>query len=65
MKEQIQAVANRLGMSAADEYAARTLQVYRKCAKDRKHFAHIMPFRPHFVRALLYLRKYFRGWSAS
>lgn len=60
MKEQIETVKQRDGVEAANQYAKQTLSVYRRSAKDRKHFAHIMPFRPHFVRSMIYLRKYLK-----
>jgi hypothetical protein len=58
VKEQFEAVLRNQGLAEADLYAARTLKIYRKCAQDRKHFAHIMPYRPHFVRSILWLRRY-------
>lgn len=60
VKEQLDTVFHRDGLDAALEYAEQTMKAYRRCAKPqangKKHFAHVMPFRPHFVRSILYLR---------
>lgn len=37
---------------AANRNAAR----YRNPETGRRHFAHVMPFRPHFVREMLWMR---------
>lgn len=34
----------------------RQLLANRKAARDRRSFAHLMPYRPHFVRDILALR---------
>lgn len=61
MKEQLDTIFRRDGLSATLDYAKQTLSVYRKCARPqpngKKHFAHAMPFRPHFVKSIIYLRR--------
>jgi hypothetical protein len=65
MLEQIQLVAQRDGPVFALAYARQSLRVYRQCARPqrdgKKHFAHAVPFRPHFVRAILTLRRVVRA----
>lgn len=60
MTKQLKAVDDRDGFDAMLAYAARTLAIYRECARPqrdgKKHFAHIESFRPHFVRSILQLR---------
>jgi hypothetical protein len=60
VKEQLDVVFRRDGLPAALDYAKQTLEIYRKCARPqrdgRKHFAHAVPFRPHFVRSIIHLR---------
>jgi plasmid stabilization system protein ParE len=63
--EQIEWVVRRDGEAAARQYAEQTLRQYRAAAKPqpdgRQHFAHVMPFRPHFVRSIVLLRQYLRA----
>ncbi|MEO8407939.1 MAG: hypothetical protein ABI476_05860 [Oxalobacteraceae bacterium] len=69
MKIQIEAVRMRDGDAAATAYARQTLAIYRKCVprlpNRQQHFAHHWPFRPHFVKAMLYLRAYLRTAPGS
>lgn len=64
MKEQLETVFKREGVEAMFLYARQTLSVYRKCARPQangtNHFAHLMPFRPHFVRSIRQLRTILR-----
>lgn len=64
MRKQIDVVAARDGAHAARAYAEQTLHIYRQCARRKpdgtKHFAHLLPYRPHFVEALVYLRHYLK-----
>lgn len=57
--EQLAILRAREGDAAALDYARRTLEVYRAAIRQRgqrRHHCHWMPFRPHFVRAVLELR---------
>ena len=56
--QRLRFVEERDGKEAALAFAKQTLQSYRKAAQTQKHFAHCMPFRPHFVASLIVLRKY-------
>lgn len=62
MKIQIETVRLRDGDAAARAYARQTLAIYRQCVlrlpNKQKHFAHHLPFRPHFIAAMRYLRAY-------
>jgi hypothetical protein len=64
VQEQIEVVARRDGEAAARQYAEQTLRQYRSAAKPQadggQHFAHVMPFRPHFVKSIIELRHYLR-----
>jgi len=64
VKEQLDTVFRRDGLPAMLDYAKQTLQVYRACARPQRdgkdHFSHTMPFRPHFVRSIIYLRSLLR-----
>jgi hypothetical protein len=57
--EQVVFVKQRDGYDAALAYAKQTLAAYRRAtrpaADGRKTFAHVMPYRPHFVVSLIYL----------
>ena len=65
MVDQLNMMMHRDGQEAAVAYAKQTLAIYRECAKRKPnkpvHFAHILPFRPHFVRAIMFLRSYLRN----
>lgn len=69
MQIQIETVRVRDGDTAATAYARQTLAIYRKCVprlpNGQKHFAHSLPFRPHFIAAILYLRAYLRAIPES
>lgn len=62
--EQVAFVRQRDGYDAALAYAKQTLSAYRKAARlaanGRKTFAHVTPYRPHFVVSLRYLHKLVR-----
>ena len=58
MKDQIQFVEARDG--SAVDYCQRVLRAYRSAARSRSHHAHLMPYRPHFVMAIMDIRRYLR-----
>jgi hypothetical protein len=64
MTEQLATVRERDGYEAMRDYAQRTLDTYRRCARPQrdgtKHFAHVDTFRPHFVISMLQLRSLLR-----
>jgi hypothetical protein len=68
MQEQIAFIEQRDGKELAIEYAQRVLKAYRNAARYRnremprvRHHAHFMPYRPHFVRSIIYIRNYLRA----
>jgi hypothetical protein len=72
MKEQINLVCQRDGMEAGKQYALRVLAAYRNAARFRnagnlkqRHFAHAMPYRPHFVRAIVEIRQFLKAQSSD
>ena len=70
-QQQVESVIAEHGMAEGIDYARRTLAVYRGAAKfrhpetKRRHFAHVMPYRPHFVASIIYLRKFLKESPAQ
>jgi hypothetical protein len=64
MIEQINFIRDRDGIDGAVDYATRALDAYRKAARYRngktRHYCHIMPYRPHFVRSIIEIRQFLR-----
>jgi hypothetical protein len=67
MHNQIEYVAQRDGKEAAVEYAKRALRAYRGVARYRnpekqklRHFCHALPYRPHFVRGIIEIRRFLK-----
>lgn len=70
MRQQLEFVIQRDGMEGAREYAKRALQAYRGAARYRnpekpsqRLFVHHMPYRPHYVRSIIELRRFLAGGS--
>lgn len=67
MRALINITIERDGMEAGIYYAKQTLRVYRAAARyrnpetGRRHFCHLMPFRPHFVRSIIEIREFLKS----
>lgn len=48
------------GKEQALVIAKRNLEIYRCCARNRKHFAHNAAYRASYVQSITYLRNYIR-----
>jgi len=60
--EEIKFMIDRDGIELGIEYAKQCLFVFRKAARDRTHFAHCKPFREHFVRSIIYTKKFLKDY---
>jgi hypothetical protein len=65
METQINVVTERDGPDAALAYAKQCLRIYRECARNHNHFAHGNSFRPHYVRSILFLKKYIKACESK
>jgi hypothetical protein len=58
-------IEERVGLSAALEFAKRTLWIYRKAVLNPKHFASTPHYRRSFIESYLFLKRYALSKSVS